>query len=241
MLSYLIFFAVFCCAIQMRSSEKKAKKPSPDEVKEMLTKANARFAEGKAEHPRTDKDWIKFASSNDQGKYAIATVVTCADSRVPVERIFDQGVMDIFTIRNAGNFCCTDIESIEYGIAHVQTPLLVILGHTQCGACNAGVQHHDTDPESLDSAAAVIVKRLHPVVKNVKQANSDADEQTLVNEVIEANVWNEMKELFTRSETTRNLVKEGKVKVVGAIYELESGKVRWLDAEKPGAILEEVS
>ena len=78
------------------------------------------------------------AGKESQGDHAYATVITCSDSRVPVERVFDAGVMDIFVIRVAGNVCDVDeVGSIEYGLAHVHTPVLVVLGHTQCGAVTA--------------------------------------------------------------------------------------------------------
>ena len=93
-------------------------KPSPDEVVTMLKEGNERFVNGKSLHPHGDKARLLKAGRENQGDYAYATVITCSDSRVPVEMIFDAGIMDIFVIRVAGNVCDTDeAGSIEYGLA----------------------------------------------------------------------------------------------------------------------------
>ncbi|MFH1851892.1 MAG: carbonic anhydrase [Candidatus Neomarinimicrobiota bacterium] len=114
------------------STDTTAAKPKPDQVLQMLKDGNARFVSGKASYPHQNSDRIKLAGEADQGNYAYATIISCSDSRVPVELIFDAGVMDIFVIRVAGNVCDTDeIGSIEYGLAHVRTPLLLVLGHTR--------------------------------------------------------------------------------------------------------------
>ena len=103
---------------------------------------NIRFVEGKSQHPHTDSARLIQAGKENQANHAYATVITCSDSRVPVERIFDAGIMDTFVIRVAGNVIDTDeAGSIEYGLAHVNTPVLVVLGHTQCGAILATLEH----------------------------------------------------------------------------------------------------
>ena len=113
-------------------------KPSPEKAIAILKEGNARFVAGKSLHPNADSKRLLLSGNADQGDYAYATVITCSDSRVPVETIFDAGVMDIFVIRVAGNVCNVDeIGSIEYGLAHVRTPVLIVLGHTKCGAVTA--------------------------------------------------------------------------------------------------------
>jgi len=95
------------------------------------TKISRNDVEGKSNYPHTDAARLIQAGKENQGDHAYATVITCSDSRVPVEHIFDAGIMDIFVIRVAGNVCDVDeIGSIEYGLAHVHTPVLVVLGHT---------------------------------------------------------------------------------------------------------------
>ena len=115
-----------------------ANKPDAAAALALLKEGNARFAAGNAKRPDADMARIKLADAESQGKYAYATVISCSDSRVPVELIFDAGIMDIFVIRVAGNVCDSDeIGSIEYGLAHVKTPVLVVMGHTKCGAVTA--------------------------------------------------------------------------------------------------------
>ena len=115
-----------------------SKKPSPEKAIALLKEGNKRFIDGKSIHPHMDAARLAQAGSEDQGDHGYATVITCSDSRVPVELIFDAGIMDIVVIRVAGNVCDVDERgSIEYGLAHVNTPVLVVLGHTQCGAVTA--------------------------------------------------------------------------------------------------------
>ena len=108
-------------------------KPSPDQAIQILKDGNERFVSGTSQHPRQNKERLIQAGKEDQGDHAYATIITCSDSRVPVELIFDAGVMDIFVIRVAGNVCDTDER-----LHTVHTPVMVLLGHTQCGAVTAG-------------------------------------------------------------------------------------------------------
>jgi carbonic anhydrase len=101
---------------------------SIEQAEKMLREGNQRFASGKMKYPNLDDSRLRQVSS---GQNPYATVITCSDSRVPVEHIFDAGLGDIFVIRVAGNVCDVDeIGSIEYGIGHLYTPVLVVLGHT---------------------------------------------------------------------------------------------------------------
>jgi len=127
---FILIFSVFLIQIPSAASasENAVKKPSPDKVIKMMTQGNQRFYTGKSSYPNKDAARLALAGTKNQGDYAYATVITCSDSRVPVELIFDAGIMDIFVIRVAGNVCDTDeVGSIEYGLAHVNTPLLVVL------------------------------------------------------------------------------------------------------------------
>ncbi|MBI5865537.1 MAG: hypothetical protein HZB38_13725 [Planctomycetes bacterium] len=109
---------------------------TPDEAQQRLTDGNQRFSTGAATNPRCDE--ARRAETAEKGQNPFATVLTCSDSRVCAERIFDQGVGDVFTIRVAGNVSDTDeIGTIEYGVGHLHTPLLVVMGHSSCGAVGA--------------------------------------------------------------------------------------------------------
>lgn len=215
-----------------------ANKPSPDEVIEMLKDGNKRFYEGKSEHPHIDSERLIQAGKENQGDHAYATVITCSDSRVPVELIFDAGVMDIFVIRVAGNVCDTDeIGSIEYGLAHVNTPVLVILGHTQCGAVTAVTQTLYGKGHALERNIPSLVDNIIPAVKRAMEKHKNAHEDKIIPHAIEENVWQGITDLFMESPASRNLVREGKCKVVGAIYNVGTGKIEWLPESKAMNIL----
>lgn len=218
-----------------------AKKASPDEVLAMLRAGNQRFVKGTCQHPNTSCDRVALAGKANQGDYAFATIITCSDSRVPVERVFDAGIMDLFIIRVAGNVVDTDeAGSIEYGLAHVNTPVLVVLGHTQCGAVTAVTHAVHGHSHALERNIPPLVDNIEPAVKRAIAANPKLEGDAVIPAAITENVWQGIEDLFMRSPATRDLVKAGKVKVVGAIYNVGSGEVDWLPVEKSDAILAQV-
>lgn len=218
-----------------------AGKPSPDEVLKMLKEGNERFYSGKATYPHTDAARLEMAGTENQGDHAYATVITCSDSRVPVELIFDAGVMDIFVIRVAGNVCDTDeVGSIEYGLAHVNTPILVVLGHTQCGAVTAVTHAVHGEGHQLERNIPPLVDNIIPAVKRAIELHPDVHGDAVIPYAIEENIWQGIEDLFMKSPATRNIVNEGKAKVVGAIYDVGTGKVTWLPLEKVDEILKKV-
>ena len=240
--------ALGCCmlalgALQAGASEHEAAvaKPSPDEVIKMLKEGNQRFVSGKSSQPHCDNARLIQAGKEDQGKYAYATVLSCSDSRVPVERIFDAGVMDIFVVRVAGNVVDVDeAGSIEYGLKHVNTPVLVVLGHTQCGAVTAvtaAVQGHGHE---LEINIPPLVDNIQPAVERAMAAHPEAKDKAVVPYGIEENVWQGIEDLFMRSPSIRELVKSGKAKVVGAIYDVGTGAVNWLPEDKVTTTLTKV-
>ncbi|UZP68022.1 carbonic anhydrase [Desulfovibrio mangrovi] len=207
---------------------------------QLLQEGNERFVNGDSLHPRTDNFRLEQAGMESQGDHAFATVLGCSDSRVPVERIFDAGVMDIFVIRVAGNVVQGDeAGSIEYGLAHVNTPLLVVLGHTQCGAVTAVTNAIEGHGHALERNIPGLVAPIAPAVeKSIKHTGKHGADVIPV--AIEQNVWQSVHDLFMVSPSTRELVKSGKVQVVGAIYDVATGRVKWLKEDKPMAILAEV-
>lgn len=216
-------------------------KATPDEILQMLKDGNERFSAGKSAYLHRDPTRIELADRSDQGDYAYATVLSCSDSRVPVELIFDAGIMDLFVVRVAGNVCDTDeIGSIEYGLAHVNTPVLVILGHTRCGAVTAVSQAVDGHGHKLERNIPPLVDNIIPAVKRAMDQHKDVHGEAIVPFAIEENVWQGVEDLFMKSPAVRNLVKTGKAQVVGAIYDLGTGKVDWLPQAKIGEILQRV-
>lgn len=195
---------------------------NPDTIQAALKAGNERYIAGKALHPNTNLE--RREQTADKGQQPQATILSCSDSRVPVEVVFDQGVGDTFVIRNAGNVSSTEaIGSIEYGVEHLGTPLLVVMGHTKCGAVTAAATGAEVGGSIPDVIAHIL-----PAVKAVRDAHPGEDPNALVPAMIEANVWQSIAELYRQSAITREHVHEGKLRVVGAIYDIQSGRVRWL-------------
>ena len=184
----------------------RAAAPSPDDALAALKEGNARFIAGQA----TILAPIACGSQTQPRMASIrhVTVLTCSDSRVPVERIFDQGIGDVFVIRVAGNICDTDeIGSIEYGVDHLGTPLLVVLGHTKCGAVTAV-----TTNAALHGNIPPLVDNIRPAVAKARAANPSLQGEALVPEAIKANCWQAIDDLFKSSPATRDKVKSGAVR-----------------------------
>ena len=235
-----------CCilalsAFQANASDTAASKPSPDDAITMLKDGNQRFVSGNATHAHTDSARLAQCGTENQGDHAYATVIGCSDSRVPIERIFDAGFMDIFVIRVAGNVVDVDeAGSIEYGLAHVNTPVLVVLGHTQCGAVTAVTNAVQGHGHALEINIPPLVDNIQPAVERAIAAHPEAKGKDVIPFGIEENVWLGIEELFMRSPSSRELVKSGKVKVIGAIYDVSTGIVNWLPEEKVASILAQV-
>jgi carbonic anhydrase len=213
-------------------------KPSPDKILMDLKAGNERFYTGKSTRQHSDVARITLSGKESQAKHAYATVISCSDSRVPVELIFDAGVMDIFVVRVAGNVCNTDeAGSIEYGLAHVHTPVLVILGHTQCGAVTAVTHAVQGHGEKFEYNIPPLVQSIAPAAKRAISQHKDLHGDDVVPFAIEENVWQVMENLFLKSASVRQMVKDGKVKVVGAVYDVGTGKIQWLNDGKGVEIL----
>jgi carbonic anhydrase len=237
----ILALGLACPAFASGAQARKILKPTPDQALEMLQKGNRRFMQGKSRHPHMDGKRLYLAGTQDQGDHAYATVLTCSDSRVPVEILFDAGVMDIFVVRVAGNVVNTDeAGSIEYGIAHVHTPVMVVLGHTQCGAVTAVTNALQGHGHAMERNIAPLVAPIKPAVEQAIKDNPDVHGKDVIPYAIEQNVWQGIEDLFMQSPTARQMHAKGKTRVVGAIYDVHSGRVKWLPKEKVDAILARV-
>ncbi len=188
---------------------------------EKLIEGNGRFAAGKPSNKHTSLEW-RVQIAKEQKPFA--TILGCADSRVSPELIFDQGLGDLFIVRVAGNVVDTDVTgSLEYAGRHLGTRLFVVLGHEQCGAVSAVVAAADAnnEPPGLQK----LLKRIRPALKGI---NPQLPREKRVAAAVEANVRWSMDQLTMIPEHKKALT-EGKVGLVGAVYELETGKVRVLD------------
>jgi carbonic anhydrase len=193
---------------------------APADALTRLMDGNARYA---ANAP-SNKDYSAGRASRVTAQYPIAAIVGCADSRVAPELAFDQGPGDLFVVRVAGNFVNEDgLASLEYGVKFLGVPLIMVLGHTHCGAVSAtvdAIQKHVVLPGHLPD----LVRSIKPAVA-IAQLHGDADlkERTTVENVrLNANRLSVSKPLIGQ------YVKEGKVKVVGGVYDLATGKVTLL-------------
>jgi carbonic anhydrase len=198
-------------------------RPKPDVVLEKLLRGNQRFVDGKLAHPRrTPKD---FAASAE-GQAPLAVIVACADSRVAPELIFDQGIGDLFVVRIAGNIVSgagpTVKGSIEYAVAELGSRLIMVLGHTGCGACKAAIEHIEAN-DALPGAIGELINPIRPVVRMV--AGQPGDKLT---NVINANVLEGVKRLKSLAPILSKLAISGELKVVGGTYQLATGKVEML-------------
>jgi carbonic anhydrase len=200
-----------------------ASAPHPDDVLKQLMEGNGRFAGGQAHSPRrSPEDFRPLAA----GQNPMAVIVACADSRVSPELLFDMGVGDLFVIRVAGNVVdgagVTVKGSIEYAIAELNVPLVVVLGHTSCGAVKAAVTHID-QKDSLPGSINGLVELIKPAVLKVQGQPGDVcDNATL------ENVRIGVEKLKSLQPILAPRVAAGSVKVVGGVYDLHSGKVELL-------------
>src|SRR5262245_46624641 len=153
------------------------------------------------------------------GQNPQCTVLTCADSRVPPEIVFDQGLGDLFVIRVAGNVAGDDeLASIEYAAEHLDVPLVVVLGHQKCGGVTAAVQGGEAAGH-----LPVLVKLIRPAVEKTKDMPGDH-----VANAVRANVELVVAQLASSQPVLKELVEKGKLRIVGGVYSLDTGRVDWL-------------
>jgi carbonic anhydrase len=151
------------------------------------------------------------------GQHPFAIILSCADSRVPPEHVFDQGLGDLFTVRVAGNISePATVASLEYAAAHLGARLIVVMGHTQCGAVKAALAHAEDTPA---------IKEL---VATIRPALDSLPKEATVDEAVVANVRRAREDLLKESALLRGLVQEQKLAVRGAVYDLTTGEVRLL-------------
>lgn len=195
---------------------------SAEDALQRLIDGNDRFRHDESRFPRLDPS--RRGQTFADGQQPIAAVLGCADSRVPVEAVFDQGIGDLFVIRVAGNVADVDeIGTIEYGVGHLNIPLVVVLGHTKCGAVTAVAEG-----AKLHGHLAKLVDNIAPAVADVKQRDPEAVGNRLVRLSIRANVLQSMHDLITGSAELTAAVRAGRVRVVGAVYDLQTGAVEWI-------------
>ncbi|SIO65854.1 carbonic anhydrase [Singulisphaera sp. GP187] len=193
----------------------------PNAVLAQLLEGNRRFVNGQLTHPgRSPKDFLALA----EGQAPLAIIVGCADSRVAPELVFDQGVGDLFVVRAAGNVVSGAGPivkgSIEFAVAELGVRLIMVLGHTQCGAVKAAIQHIDAN-DALPGSIGDLIDPIRVAVNAVKGRPGDKLEN-----VTRANVEKGVERLRGLDPILSKFAKSGELKVVGATYELHTGLVK---------------
>jgi carbonic anhydrase len=192
-----------------------------DEARARLVAGNERFVAGKARFPTVQKEILADLA---KGQHPYATILGCSDSRVPPELIFDAGFGELFIIRVAGNVVSPEVMgTIQYAGVHLRTPLFVVLGHEGCGAVGAALDTMEgraQEPERI----ALLLDTIIPGLRDLPKALAPDERR---NAAVEANVRWSIQQLLETPEAKAR-AREGTMKLVGAVYELESGRVRFL-------------
>jgi carbonic anhydrase len=195
---------------------------TPAKALEMLKQGNERFASGQS----IKRDYLAQVKQTSKGQYPFAAVVSCLDSRIPPAIVFDRGIGDLFVASVAGNFVNDDIlGSLEFATRLSGARLIVILGHTECGAIKGAC-----DAAQLGLLTATLAN-INPAVKAVQgdytpRTSANAD---FVQAVAELNVQLTMETLRDRSVVLREMIDKGEIGLVGAMYDVSSGKVLFYD------------
>jgi len=194
----------------------------PDEALQALKEGNRRFAAGKVIHAHQASDWRKNLTG---GQHPFATILACSDSRVPPELVFDQGFGDLFVIRVAGNIIAPDVlGSMGYALHHLKTPLFVVMGHEGCGAVTAALEAIDGKGEEPKYIAQI----LQHMIPGLKDLDRGLQGDRRVNAGVEANVrWSA--KIINGMPQAKEATARGEVRLMQAVYELETGRVRFLD------------
>jgi carbonic anhydrase len=198
------------------------------EALQRLRDGNARFV---ADEPSPDSNLHhprRIATVDQQAPFAI--ILGCSDSRVPAEIVFDQGLGDLFVIRVAGNIvAASQVGSVEFAAARFGTRLVVVLGHSQCGAILATLEEMRRPSENQSPHLRSIVDRIRPSVGELLQTELQHDLDSLVDRAVRSNVRVSMNQLRHGSDILEQLIRDDGLMVVGAEYALETGEVEFFD------------
>ncbi len=202
--------------------------PSISEIKmegaqTTLEKGNERFAQGKSIAHAWQKGNV--AKTGALGQAPSVAVLTCSDSRTPAELIFDMGVGDLFVCRNAGGFDTPEVNAtFEYGVAALGVHTILVLGHTKCGAVTATLEG-----KLVPGNISLLTKALAPGIAKVRAEHQDLSKESQLNLAVEALTRFQMIEVMKNSELLQKAQKDGKLQIMGAVYDVETGVVRFLN------------
>ena len=199
---------------------------TPEKALNFLKEGNQRFVN----NLKANRDLLEQVNATRAGQWPFAVVLSCIDSRTSAELIFDQGLGDVFSIRIAGNFVNQDIlGSMEFGCNVAGSKLVVVLGHSKCGALKGGLDSAQIEDLGMDNLNHLI-GHFNPIINEIiedgeERSSSNTD---LLERLNHHNVKNAIDEIRKQSSTLRNLENDGKIKIIGANYDVETGVVSWL-------------
>lgn len=195
---------------------------TPERVIQLFKEGNERFMN----NDLTARNHSEQVRKSTHGQYPKAIVLSCVDSRVPVEDVFDRGIGDIFVARVAGNFVNEDIlGSMEFACKVSGSKLILVMGHEHCGAVKAAV-----DDVQLGNITPMLSK-IRPAVASVKyEGERSSSNPEFVHMVCESNVRNTIEQIRTHSPILKEMEEAGEIKIVGAVYDMDNGKVDFLEA-----------
>ena len=194
-----------------------------------LQEGNQRFVEGKSTR---NTNYTQRRNELVDGQTPFAIILGCSDSRVPTEIVFDQGLGDLFVIRIAGNIVApSQIGSIEFAVETFQTPLVVVLGHTGCGAVAATLNQIRQPQASRSQHLRSIVERIRPAVEPLSEIRPDLAHEHLLERAIRSNVRMSVNQLRHGSSSLEEMYDSGSLWIVGAEYSLESGEVDFFESQ----------
>ncbi|EKB48361.1 carbonic anhydrase [Cecembia lonarensis] len=221
---FLLVWSLFSC--QPKPVDQHLEQIPKENLLEVLLEGNLRFAE---DHPIHPDQTLERLRDLNQGQHPVAAIISCSDSRVPPELVFDQGLGDLFVIRNAGNIVSDyEIGSVEYAVEVLGVPLVIVMGHTNCGAIHAFADYdHDHShvyPEYIQ--------------KIIDYINAEEEEKAIprnipnfLEKAIEANILHGVHELKKNIPHADSLIAHNQLRIVGALYDMETGKVRLVKDE----------
>lgn len=195
---------------------------APETALDMLKEGNARYAAEKMQRPHGSRQRMMETSLG--GQHPFAAVLSCSDSRVPVELVFDRGIGDIFVIRVAGNVLGpSELASVEYAVDHLGTRLFVVMGHKKCGAIKAVFESG-----ILEGNLRGLSEKILPAVRHAKHDAAQTTEDVQLDEAARMNVWNAIGDALSSSDVIRRKVRDREVMIVGALYDVSTGSVEWM-------------
>ena len=199
---------------------------TPEKALNFLKEGNQRFIN----NLKANRDLLEQVNATRAGQWPFAVILSCIDSRTSAELIFDQGLGDVFSIRIAGNFVNQDIlGSMEFGCNVAGSKLVVVLGHSKCGAMKGGLDSAAIEPMGMDNLNHLI-GHFDPIIKTIIKDGEErsSSNEDLLERLNHHNVQHAIEDIRKQSSTLKKLEDEGKIQIVGANYDVETGVVSWL-------------